>query len=129
MADPEHHEHALAHSLYEAALEAEMETPPPETEEEAKRSLIRRVLRIAGGIILLILGVIMMVTPGPGLIAIAGGLLLLSEDVPFAARLLEKVRQRIPENEDGNVSPWVWVVSGVFLVLALAGSIFVTVYF
>ena len=128
MTGNENHQHHLAHSLYEAAIEAEL-AMPPETEEQAKRSLLRRALRIGGGVILLVLGVVMMVTPGPGLIAIAGGLLLLSEDVPFAARLLEKVRERIPENEDGKISPWVWVVSGVFLVLALVISISVTVYF
>ncbi len=34
-----------------------------------------------------------------------------------------EVRARIPENEDGNISIWVWVFSGAMIVLAVAGSV------
>src|SRR4051812_26658364 len=35
---------------------------------------LRRALRIAGGFVLLAVGVVMLVTPGPGVIAVAAGI-------------------------------------------------------
>lgn len=116
--------HPRRKAFMDAAIEAEFETPPREpTVQAAKASLVKRVARLVGGVVLIILGLVMMVTPGPGLIAIAAGLALLAEDVPFARRLLDQVRARIPENEDGNISVWVWVFSGAMIVLALGASI------
>ena len=116
--------HHRRHELLDAAIEAEFETPPREpTVQAAKASLVKRVARLIGGTAFIILGLIMMVTPGPGLIAIAAGLALLAGDVPFARRLLDQVRARIPENEDGSISIWVWVFSGAMVVLALGASI------
>jgi len=116
--------HTRSQAFLDAAIEAEFETPPREpTVRAAKASLVKRVARMVGGIVLIILGIIMMVTPGPGLIAIAAGLALLAEDVPFARKLLDQVRARIPENEDGNISIWVWVFSGAMIVLAVGGSV------
>lgn len=111
-------------SLLDDAIEAEFETPPREpTRRAAKGALLTRLARLIGGTILIVLGLVMMVTPGPGLIAIAAGLALLAEDVPFARRLLDRVRARIPENEDGSISPWVFVFSGVMVVAAVLGSL------
>lgn len=91
--------------------------------EPTARPFHQRALRISGGVLCIALGLVMMVTPGPGLIAIAAGLALLADDVPFARRLLDRVRARIPENEDGTISVWVWVFSGAMIVLAVAGSV------
>ena len=113
--------------LYEAAIEAEIETGRrEETEEEARRSLIRRVLRVGLGVLVVCVGITLLVLPGPGLIVIAGGLALLAEDVPFARRWLKLVRERIPEGEDGEVATWVIVVSVGFLVLSVGASIWWT---
>jgi uncharacterized protein (TIGR02611 family) len=54
-----------------------------------------RPLRIVGGFVLLGGGVLMLVTPGPGWLAIAGGLSLLAADFPWARHLLDRVKQRI----------------------------------
>ena len=48
-------------------------------------------------------GLLMPPLPGPGLIPIAAGLVLLATDVPFAHRLLERVRRRLPADADGKV--------------------------
>ena len=51
-----------------------------------------RVARIAGGSTLIVAGTAMLVLPGPGLLTIAAGVAMLSKDVPWAHRLLGKIR-------------------------------------
>jgi Putative transmembrane protein (PGPGW) len=109
--------------LVDWAIEAEIETSHEATEPEAERGLIRRSARIVAGFCLVIVGIFLLVLPGPGLITIAAGLALLSRDVPFARRWLAIVRRRIPESEDGEVAGWVIVLSVVLLVASLGGSL------
>ena len=49
-----------------------------------------RVLRIIGGFALLALGIVMLVTPGPGWLAIAGGIGLLATEFAWARRLADR---------------------------------------
>jgi uncharacterized protein (TIGR02611 family) len=53
-----------------------------------------RPLRIAAGFLLLTAGVVMLVTPGPGWLAVAGGLGLLASEFAWARRLLDGLKQR-----------------------------------
>ena len=55
-----------------------------------------RVLRITGGVLLLIAGAAMMVLPGPGVVTMMAGLVALSSEWPFARRMLVKVEERFP---------------------------------
>lgn len=50
--------------------------------------------KIAGGFVLLVCGVVMLVTPGPGWLAIAGGLTLLASEFDWARRALDAVKHR-----------------------------------
>jgi hypothetical protein len=109
--------------LVDWAIEAEIETSHEPTEAEAERGLIRRGARIVAGFSLVILGLFLLVLPGPGFLTIAAGLALLSRDVPFARRWLAIVRRRIPESEDGEVAGWVIVLSVVLLVASLTASV------
>jgi len=52
-----------------------------------------KVLRIAGGFALLGLGIVMLVTPGPGWLSIAAGVALLAEDFEWARRWRERLRE------------------------------------
>lgn len=97
-----------------------------ETVEEAERHLVVRLVRIVAGVVVLIAGLIFFVIPGPGLLTIAIGLGLLAQDVPFARRLLERVRARLPEGENGQVKPWVIVLSLVGTVVFTAASLWFT---
>lgn len=125
--EPPHPEHPRWEALEDAAIAAEMETGRhEETAEEARRGLLRRIARMTAGSFLCLLGLVLMVLPGPGLITLAAGLLLLSVDVPFAARLLEKVRARLPADADGNVPKHV-ILSGIGIsVLAVGASLWWT---
>lgn len=52
-----------------------------------------RGLKVVGGFLLLALGVIMLVTPGPGWLAIAGGIGLLATEFVWARRIRERVER------------------------------------
>lgn len=52
----------------------------------------RRYLRIAGGFALLVLGVVLVVSPGPGWLVILLGLGLLAVDFVWARRLLNRLK-------------------------------------
>lgn len=53
-----------------------------------------RVVRIAGGSTLLVAGTAMLVLPGPGILTIAAGIAVLSKDIAWARRLVERSRTR-----------------------------------
>ena len=68
---------------------------------------MNRLVRMGTGYALVAAGTVMLVTPGPGLIAIAGGLALLAEDVAWAGRASDWVKAKIDraQTEDGAEEP------------------------
>ena len=63
---------------------------------------IRKLLTIIPGWTVLVAGVIMLVTPGPGLLAMAAGLAILSKEYRWAKRLRQKVLARIARMKPGS---------------------------
>jgi Putative transmembrane protein (PGPGW) len=55
---------------------------------------VERAARMAGGFALLGAGTAMLVLPGPGVLAILGGLALLEKDVPWAKRMTDRIRPK-----------------------------------
>jgi len=119
--------HERLEALEEAAIEAEIETGHrEETEAEAKRHLLVRLARIVAGSAVCLAGLVLLVLPGPGLVVLAIGLAILAQDVPFARRLLDRVRARIPSDAEGNISkPLLYGGLAVSLV-AVGGSLWWT---
>jgi uncharacterized protein (TIGR02611 family) len=121
--EPEH-ESQRWDRLREAAIEAEFETGRREDSvEEARAAIHIRLARMTVGSLLLFAGVLMLALPGPGWLAIAGGLAILAKDVAWADRALERVRKRLPADEDGSVSTPVIVGSVLIAVVAVGASI------
>lgn len=59
--------------------------------------VLRRVLvTVAGGVVTLV-GIALLVLPGPGLLLVLAGLVLLASEYPWARRLVEPVRVRAVE--------------------------------
>jgi len=54
---------------------------------------VRRVLRIVSGFTLLLAGVVMLVTPGPGWLVILLGLGLLAAEFVWARRLMDGIKR------------------------------------
>jgi hypothetical protein len=131
MADEhEHHRfHEIADRFERDAIAAELETGRrEETAEEARRHLLVRAARVIAGVLVTLTGIVLIVLPGPGLIVIALGLALLAQDVPFARRLLEKVRARIPSDAEGRVSKPVLFAGLTVTVVGLAASVWWTFF-
>lgn len=104
MKDDAHHEHERFDELVEAAIEAEFETGVrEETVEEAKAHILIRLARMTLGFAVLLVGIAMLALPGPGLVTIGAGLLVLSRDVAWADRLLQRIRHRLPQDADGRI--------------------------
>lgn len=59
-----------------------------------------RLAKIVIGFTLLILGVVMLITPGPGLITIALGLALLGAEFVWARRLLNRLKAESAKARD-----------------------------
>ena len=55
---------------------------------------MERAARIAGGYALLGAGTAMLVLPGPGVLAILGGLALLEKDIPWAKRMTDRIKPK-----------------------------------
>jgi hypothetical protein len=109
--------------LLDDAVEAEIELEHEPTVVEAERGLIRRGLRIVAGFVLVFIGLLLLVLPGPGLLVIAAGLGLLSRDIPFARRWLGIVRARLPEGPEGEVAGWVVYGSVAVAAISVIGSV------
>ena len=88
-----------------------------------KAGLLVRAARITAGSVVTALGVILLALPGPGLAMMAAGLSILSIDVPQARRLLEQVRDRLPQDADGGTPAWLLGTMGAGLALSVGISI------
>lgn len=114
----------LIERIADAAIAAEIETGRrEETVAEARRGVLRRMARMTVGFLLVLAGLVMWVLPGPGLLTIAAGLLVLSRDFPWAARLLERVRARLPQDAEGQTRKSVVVASIALAVVSIGGSL------
>jgi uncharacterized protein (TIGR02611 family) len=54
---------------------------------------VRRFFKILGGFTLLLIGAVMLVTPGPGWLVIFLGLTLLAAEFVWARRLMDRMKQ------------------------------------
>lgn len=108
-----------------AALRAEYETGRRErTEQAARTNIVLRLARMSLASLILVAGVLMLALPGPGWLAIAAGLALLSKDVAWAERLLRYIRRRIPGvPEDGRVPRSAIVTAALLAAAGVAGSV------
>ena len=59
-----------------------------------------RIARISAGIGLVILGIFLLVLPGPGILTIIAGLALLARDVPALQSVVDRLRERFAPPED-----------------------------
>ena len=130
MTDSSHHSRRERFEEFEkAAIEAELDTGRREESiAEAKRHILSRIGRVFLGTIVVIAGVLMLPRPGPGMLTIAAGLALLASDVPFARKLLENVRKRLPADADGKVSKPVVIGGLVVSVVTVASSLWWTFF-
>ena len=124
--DSGRHEHTLdrGERFRAAAIAAELETGEREpTRRGAWRQSIFRMVRMGIGLGVVVLGIIMMPLPGPGMLVVALGLAILARDVAWADRLLRKVRERLPSDAHGRLSRSTIITMVVLAAAGIAVSI------
>lgn len=112
--------------LRAAAIAAEYATGHGEdSEEEASRNVLIRLGRISLGTVVILAGIIMLMAPGPGALAIAAGLAILSKDVAWADRALHYIREKVPGvPADGSIPRSTWLVMGLLTASGIAVGIY-----
>jgi Putative transmembrane protein (PGPGW) len=115
-------------NLLQEAIEAEFETGRREdSDEEAKAHLLVRIARITGGTLLVLVGLLGFVLPVlPGWLLVIVGLGLLAQDVPFARRLRDQLRERLPQDEHGHLPKSTIVLMVVGTVVLIGASVWWT---
>lgn len=110
----------------DAAILAEYETGEREADPEtAWKAVVARLGRMAAGFGLMIAGIVMIFVPGPGLLAFAAGLAILSKDFVWADKVLRYVRSKVPGlDPDEPIPKKALYMSAVFLVAGIAGSVY-----
>jgi hypothetical protein len=88
---------------------------------------LKRVVATVGGGLLVVLGVAMLVLPGPGLLVVLAGLVVLSTEYPAVGRYVDPVRARAMHGAEESVStPLRLAASTAFgCALVVAGAVWI----
>ncbi|WP_033825625.1 PGPGW domain-containing protein [Kitasatospora sp. MBT63] len=86
-----------------------------------RHPLARAVLAVGGGF-LVVVGVILLVLPGPGLLLVLAGLILFSRAVPAVTRYVEPVRVRAMQGAEASVASRWRILGSVLAGLGLIGA-------
>ncbi|MEU0536266.1 PGPGW domain-containing protein [Amycolatopsis tolypomycina] len=89
----------------------------------------KRILITVAGAVLLLVGVLLLVLPGPGLLLVLAGLLVLASEFPALERYVDPVRDRAMKAAEDSVSSPLRIAGSVLAGLALlaAGIVWGTV--
>ncbi|MGB9282302.1 MAG: PGPGW domain-containing protein [Pseudonocardiaceae bacterium] len=91
-------------------------------QSERKGGLVRRVLVTVAGVALCVVGVGLLILPGPGLLLLLGGLVLLANEYPWARRLTGPVRRQAMRSAAQSVASPVRISATALCGLALAAA-------
>jgi chromate transport protein ChrA len=86
------------------------------------RNQLRRVtIGVAGGTVLLV-GIALLVLPGPGLLLVLAGLLVLATEFPALKHYVDPVRDRAMKAAEDSVSSTLRLAGSIFAGLLLIGT-------
>ena len=93
-----------------------------------ERGLAYRVMWVLAGVAILLVGIALLVLPGPGIVLIVIGLGMISFEVDWAARLLERGLEEGFDAKDAleKASPAVQAAAGLASLVLLAGVVWLT---
>jgi hypothetical protein len=80
---------------------------------------VRNIARTVAGWVLVVLGVAALILPGPGLLLLLAGLVLLSQEYEWAARRVEPVRRKAYDVARSSVSSTLRIASSVMGALGI----------
>jgi Putative transmembrane protein (PGPGW) len=87
------------------------------------RDRVRRVVLEVVGWMLVVAGIAALVLPGPGLLMLAGGLVVLSQEYEWAERRLEPIKVRALRGAAESVENWLRITMSVTLALGLVACV------
>lgn len=82
----------------------------------------RRLVLLVVGWVLVVLGIAALVLPGPGLLCLAGGLVVLSQEYEWAERRVEPVKKRAFDAARSGVKTWPRIAGSALGVLWLLAA-------
>lgn len=91
-------------------------------QSEKKTGLVRRVLVTVAGVALCVVGITLLVLPGPGLLLVLAGLVVLANEYPWAHRMTGPVRKRATQAAAQSVASSVRTSATALCGLALIGA-------
>jgi uncharacterized protein (TIGR02611 family) len=92
---------------------------------QSRQSAWRKALFIASGLLIIAAGVFMLVAPGPGLLVVFLGAMLIAQQSLLAARALDWLELRLRELTVWSLRRWrcaPWMIKALLVVLAIALS-------
>jgi len=87
----------------------------------AGKQVKRATIAVAGGVVLLV-GIALLVLPGPGLLLVLAGLLILASEFPALERHIDPVRDRAMKAAEDSVSSPLRIAGSVLCGLALIAA-------
>ncbi|MFN2479417.1 MAG: PGPGW domain-containing protein [Pseudonocardiaceae bacterium] len=91
-------------------------------QSEKQNGLARRVLVTVAGVALCVVGIALLILPGPGLLLVLAGLVLLANEYPWARRMTGPVRKRAMQAAAQSVASPVRTSATALCGLALMGA-------
>ena len=82
----------------------------------------KRVLALIGGGLLLLVGIALLVLPGPGLLLVLAGLLVLSNQFPSVDKYVDPVQDRAMKAAEQSVSSPLLLTGSILTVIVLIGG-------
>lgn len=99
---------------------------PPRTDEHrrltARPGLVKQLTFGTIGAVVLIVGIALLVLPGPGLLLVLGGLLLLSQAFPTVEKYVDPVAERAMQAAEDSVASPIRVAGSVLAGLGLLAA-------
>jgi hypothetical protein len=83
---------------------------------------VKRVTIAIGGGLVVLIGVVLLVLPGPGLLLVLAGLLILASEFPTLERYVDPVRDRAMKAAEDSVSSPLRIAGSVLAGLALIAA-------
>jgi putative transmembrane protein PGPGW len=86
------------------------------------RGAARRVLLEVVGWTLLVVGIAALILPGPGLLMIAGGIILLSQQYEWAERRVEPIKREALRGAANGVKTWPRIIASSTMIVLIAAA-------
>jgi Putative transmembrane protein (PGPGW) len=90
--------------------------------DETRSNPAKRVAALVGGGLVLIVGVVLLVLPGPGLLLVLAGLIILANEFPTVEKYVDPVQDRAMKAAEDSVSSPLRIAGSVLAGLALLGA-------